>query len=65
MIQRWGVYSEYNFISYFKSILNVFYILQERSTQSRILDLETQLSQTRAEIARIKREKEEVITNLL
>jgi outer dense fiber protein 2 len=28
--------------------------------QTRILDLESQLSQTRAEIARVKREKEEV-----
>ena len=34
--------------------------LQDRAMQTRILDLESQLSQTRAEIARVKREKEEV-----
>lgn len=34
--------------------------VQERAYQSRVVDLESQLSQSRAEIARIKREKEEV-----
>ncbi|KAK7491643.1 hypothetical protein BaRGS_00017096 [Batillaria attramentaria] len=35
------------------------YASKERTYQSRVVDLESQLSQTRAEIARIKREKEE------
>ncbi len=34
--------------------------LQDRSSQSRIIDLESQMSQMRAEVARLKREKEEV-----
>lgn len=33
---------------------------QDRTSTSRLLDLEAQLSQARAEIARIKREKDEV-----
>ncbi len=33
---------------------------KDRVSQTRILDLESQLSQSRAEIARVKREKEEV-----
>ena len=36
------------------------YASKERSYQSRIVDLETQLSQIRADDAKLKREKEEV-----
>ena len=37
-----------------------FVLLQDRASQSRIMDLEAQLSQARTDIARLKREKEEV-----
>ena len=36
------------------------FFFQERGTQSRLLDLESQLAYTKAEIARLKREKDEV-----
>jgi len=39
--------------------------VKERSLQSRIVDLESQLSQTRAEVTRQKREKAEVINDLV
>lgn len=38
-------------------LINIF---QERTYQARITDLESQLSQARAEIAKVRREKEEV-----
>lgn len=38
-------------------LINTF---QERTYQARITDLESQLSQARAEIAKVRREKEEV-----
>jgi hypothetical protein len=39
----------------------IFFTLQDRTYQTRITDLEAQLSQARVEIAKVKREKEEVI----
>lgn len=50
-----------SFVASFKLLsLSITPELQDRAMQTRILDLESQLSQSRAEIARVKREKEEV-----
>ena len=56
----WGLIFEENNAYYTRKITVFSHNPQDRSAQQRLIDLEGQLSNTRAEVARIKREKEEM-----